>query len=174
MTATDSEVEITVQPASVSEDEARNRVTGRPVARLKRLVVDREVACTELRYKPYYAYGTVLRKRVFAGEDIVREGVIVVDALSGISRPLLEVDVELSDERVQESALLSPDLDESAAAREARSRRMQVEHRERGEVEMDETPRTVYKPVWLVELTNGDVRVVDATNGQVVGDLVLG
>lgn len=174
MTAADPAIEITAQRGVVSEEKARKRVIERPVARLKRLVVDREIVRVLRRYKPFYAFDAVLTKRMFAGEDLVYEGLIVVDALSGLSRPFLKEQVDLIEERAAESALIPPDLDESDAHREARSRRMQVEHREGGEVEMVETSRMVYKPVWLVELTNGDVRVVDATNGRVVGDEVLG
>lgn len=174
MPADDPDVEILAQEVAVTGEKARSLIEGRPLARLRGLVTDREVARTELRYKPYYAFDAVLTRRVFAGEDIVHEGSIVVDALSGISRPLLDEHVDLTETRAPRSSLLSADLDESEALREAKSRRMQVEHRERGEVEMEEAPRTVYKPVWLVELTDGDVQVVDATNGQVVGDLVFG
>jgi hypothetical protein len=39
---------------------------------------------------------------------------------------------------------------------------------------MDETPTMVYKPVWLFELATGDMRVVDATDGTVFSDLLLG
>lgn len=168
------EVDIVAQSATVDEAEARERVTERPLAKLKGIVSDQKITQVELRYKPFYGYDAVLTKRVFAGENIVYEGLIVVDALSGISRPLLEEHIELTELTVEESILLSPELDESEAHIKAKSRRMQVEHRERGKVEMENEPRMVYKPVWLIELVTKDVQVVDATNGRVVGDLVLG
>ena len=168
------EVDIVAQSATVDEAEAQERVTGRPLAKLKGIVSDQEVIQVKLRYKPFYGYDAVLTKRVFAGEDIVYEGLIVVDALSGISRPFLEEQIELTEQTVEETTLLSPNLNESEAHLKARSRRMQVEHREGGEVEMEDEPRMIYKPVWLVELANRDVQVVDATNGRVISDLVLG
>lgn len=174
MAAAHREVEILTQPIAVSEEEARDQVAGRLLARLKRLVSDQEIVQTVIRYKPYYAFDAVLTKRVFAGEDIVHEGLIVVDALTGISRPLLNEQIELVERSVARSTLVSPDCGELEAHREAKSRRMQVEHRERGTIELADEPRLLYKPVWLVELATGDVQVVDATDGMVMGDLVLG
>lgn len=168
------ETEIVSQPRALSEQAARDRVSDRPTARLKRFVLDRDPVRAELRYKPYYAFDVVLTKRVFRGDDQVTEGSIIVDALSGVSRPFTTDVIETERATVPTSSVLAPEVDEDEALVEAKSRRMQVEHRERSEIEMDEAPRTVYKPIWLVELSDESVRAVDAVDGRVYGNMLLG
>lgn len=174
MVDTEQEVEILTRPVSVSKEQARRRVENRLVARVKNLYSDQTVARAVLRYKPYYEFPTALTKQYLFDEDDVRHGAIIVDTMTGITRPILEEDIEVDPERVPESRVLDPELDEAEARVEANGRRMQIEHKEKGDVEMEETPRLVHKPVWLVELANGEVQVVDATDGQVISDVVLG
>jgi hypothetical protein len=169
-----STVEIVAQPVALSEDEARARVDQRPVERLRSLVSSREAVAGELRYKPFYAFPVVLRKRVFMSDDVVSEGRVIVDGLTDISRPFTEESIDEETVEVSPEQLIEPSVDAEDALVTAKSRRMQVEHRERGEMEMEETPSMVYKPVWLFRLATGDVRVVDATNGNVFSDLLLG
>jgi hypothetical protein len=167
-------VEIVAQPVELSEDEASERVAHQPVERLRSLVSSREIVASQLRYKPFYAFPVVLRKRVFMGDDEVTEGRIIVDGLTDISRPFTEETIEEEETEVSPEEVIEPTVDVEDALVTAKSRRMQVEHRERGEIEMDETPTMVYKPVWLFELATGDMRVVDATDGTVFSDLLLG
>jgi len=169
-----STVEIVAQPVALSEEEARERVTHSPVERLRSLVTSRKVVTGKLKYKPFYAFPVVLRKRVFRGDDIVKEGRIIVDGLSDISRPFTEESIEEEEVVVSDGQLIKPTVDVEDALVTAKSRRMQVEHRERGEMEIEETPSVVYKPVWLFELGTGDIRVVDATDGSVFSDLLIG
>lgn len=173
-TETDEETEIVTQPVSVPEQEARKQVTEGITARVKNLVYDKDVLRTERRYKPYFAFDVVMTKRVFRGEDKVTEGSIIVDALSGISRPFTTDAIETEHRTVSAASVLPVEVDESEAVVEANSRRMQVEHRERGRVEMDEDAHMVHKPVWLVELADESVKVVDAVDGRVYGDMLLG
>lgn len=170
----DSSVEILAQPVALSEADARERVAANPLERLRSLVSAREAVETELRFKPFYAFPVVLTKRVFRGENIVREGRIIVDGLTDISRPFTEETIEEEQITVSTEQVIEPKISAEEALVTANSRRMQVEHRERGTMEMEETPSLVYKSVWLVELANDDVRVVDATDGTVFGDLLLG
>lgn len=167
------ETEIVTQPRSVPEQAARKQVTDSLTARVKSLVYDKNVTRIDLRYMPYFAFDIVLMKRVFRGEDKVTEGSIIVDALSGVSRPFTTDAIETERKTVSTASVLSVEVDESDAVVEANSRRMQVQHRERGRVEMDEDPRMVHKPVWLVELVDESVKAVDAVDGQVYGDMLL-
>lgn len=168
------DTEIVTQPQAVPEQAARKQVTDRLTARVKRLVYDKDVVRTDLRFKPYFAFEVVLTKRVFRGEDKVTEGSIIVDALSGITRPFTTDAIETERKTVPSVSVLPVEVDESDAVVEANSRRMQVQHRERGKVEMDEEPRMVHKPIWLVELADGSVKAVDAVDGRVYGDMLLG
>ena len=170
----ESTVDVVAQPIALSEDEARERMAHTPIERLKSLLSSREVVDGELRYKPFYAFSVELRKRVFRGEDIVSEGRIIVDGMTDISRPFTEESIEDETVEVASDQLIEPTVDVEEALVTAKGRRMQVEHRERGEMEMNETPETVYKPVWVFKLANGDIRVVDAINGTVYNDLLLG
>lgn len=166
--------EIITQPRSVSEQVARKRVMERPTARIKRLVFDQDLVRSELRYKPYYAFNVTLTKRVFRGEDQVTEGSIIVDALSGIARPFTTDAIETNCTTVPTTSVLTPSIEKSDARIEAKSRRMQVEHREHSTVEMEKEPRIVHKPIWLVELTDESVRAVDAVDGRVYGNMLIG
>lgn len=166
--------EIVTQPRALSEQAAQEHVAERATARLKRLVLDRDPVRAELRYKPYFAFDVVLTKRVLRGENKITEGSIIVDALSGVSRPFTTDAIETQRETVEPSSVLAPSVNEEEALVEAKSRRMQVEHRERSQIEMEESPRTVYKPIWLVELSDESVRAVDAVEGRVYSDMLLG
>lgn len=150
------------------------QVRGQVLAKVKSAVADVEPVVAELRYKPYYAFDLTLTKRVFRGEDIVTEGSIIVDALTDVARPFTKETVEEVAETVPAEKIIDPDVPEDAAEVTANSRRMQVQHREKGEIDMAEEPRMVYKPVWLVELSNGKVRVVDGVDGTVFSDMLLG
>ena len=165
--------EIETLPLQVPEADARNRVEGRLFGRLKGLVTDRSVVDVTLRYKPYYYFDATLRKTYLTDDDLVYEGAIVVDPMTDISRAMLQEQVEIETREVESSALLPADTDPAAALSSAKGRRMQVEQQERGDVEMAETPRTVYKPVWLVELSSGNVEVVDGTTGEVASEVLL-
>lgn len=171
---TDEEIDIVTQPVSVPEKAARKQVSDSITTRVKNLVYDKDVTQTELRYKPYFAFDVVMTKRVFRGEDNVTEGSIIVDALTGISRPFTTDAIETEHKTVPAESILPVEVDESDAVVEANSRRMQVEHRESGRVEMDEDPRKVHKPVWLIELADESVKAVDAVDGRVYGDMLLG
>lgn len=173
MDAPGEDVEITAQEQTIDEETARANVQSKLLNRVKQYATGQDVISTTLKHKPYYKFDTVVTKRVFMGDDIVHEGVIVVDGLTGISRPLLADQLRLTTTPASQESLISPDLDHEEALQEAKSRRMQVEHREKGTVVMDEDAERVYKPVWLVELSNGDVQVVDGTDGRVVGDTIL-
>lgn len=169
-----STVDIVAQPVAFPEAKAREQVTQSLVERARSLLSTRNVVEGKLKYKPFYAFPVELRKRVFMGDDIVNEGRIIVDGLTDVSRPFTEESIEDEEVKVTPEQLIEPEVDADEALVTANSRRMQVEHRERGEMEMEETPSLVYKPVWLFELTTGDVRVVDATDGTVFSDLLLG
>lgn len=169
-----STVEVVSQPVNFSETEAREKLTQRPLERLRSVVTTRDIVKGELKYKPFYAFPVELRKRVLMGENIVTEGRIIVDAISDISRPFTKESINEGKTQVTSDRLIEPDVTVKEALVTAKSRRMQVEHRERGKVEMAETPSKVYKPVWLFELTDGEMRVVDATDGTVFSDLLLG
>jgi len=170
----ESSVEVDAKPVALSEAGAREQVARSPIERVRSMVSTREVVRGELNYKPFYAFPVVLRKRVFIGEDVVREGRIIVDGLTDISRPFTEESIEEEQREVSPEQLIEPKVDAEEALVTAKSRRMQVEHRERGEMDLEEEPSLVYTPVWLFELANGDVRVVDATDGTVFSDLLLG
>lgn len=167
-------VEIATQPAALSESDAIDRVGTQLLTRVKSLVSELEPVQVEFRYKPFYAFDVTLTKRVFRGEDVVTEGRIIVDALTDIARPFTKDAIDETTEQVSEDRVISPQVPEADAVVTANSRRMQVEHREKKEVEMNESPHLVYKPVWLVELSNDDVRVVDAVKGSVHGDTLTG
>lgn len=169
-----STVEVVAQPVALSESDAREQIASNPVERVRSLFSNREAVEGRLKYKPFYAFPVVLRKRVFMGDDIVSEGRIIVDGLTDISRPFTEESIDEEEIAVSSEQLIEPHVDIDEALVTAKSRRMQVEHRERGQMEMEETPTRVYKPVWLFKLANGDVRVVDATDGTVFSDLLLG
>lgn len=169
----DDRQEIETLPLQVAEADARNRVEGRLFGRLKGLVTDRSVAAVTLRYKPYYYFDATLRKTYLTDDDLVYEGAIVVDPMTDISRAMLQEQVEIETREVESNALLAADTEPAAALSTAKGRRMQVEQQERGDVEMAETPRRVYKPVWLVELSSGSVEVVDGTTGEVASEVLL-
>lgn len=167
-------VTITAQPVNLSESQARERVAREPAERLRSLLSSREIVDGKLKYKPFYAFPVELHKRVLMGEDIVTEGRIIVDGMTDISRPFTKESTEEEELEVDPDQLIESTIPVEEALVTAKSRRMQVEHRERGELEMEETPKRVYKPVWIFELANGDMRVVDATDGTVFSDLLLG
>lgn len=171
--ATERSVEIQTQPVRLSEDDACERVGGRPLAKVRSMVSNVESVNAELRYKPFYAFDVTLTKRIFRGEDVVSEGRIVVDAMTDIARPFTKEEIEKATETIYEGRVISPQVSEEDAVTTANSRRMQVEHRERKELDMDETPQLAYKPVWLVELTSGEVWVVDGVDGKVYSDALL-
>lgn len=169
----DDRLEIETLPRQVEETQARKRVENRLFGRLKGLVTDRSVVEISLRYKPYFYFDATLRKTYLTDEDLVYEGAIVVDPMTDISRAVLEEQVDIETREVDETALLPMDADPEEALKTAKGRRMQVEQQERGDVEMAETPRIVYKPVWLVELASGSVEVVDGTTGEVASEVLL-
>jgi len=166
--------EIETQPLHLAEEDAMEQVGGQLLAKVKSAVADVEPVYAELRYKPYYAFDITLTKKVFRGENVVTQGSIVVDAMTDVARPFTKETVEEETVSVSAGEVIDPQVTEDAAETTANSRRMQVQHREKGEVEMADEPRLVYKPVWLVELSNGKVRVVDGVNGKVFSNMVLG
>ena len=170
---TERTVEIQTQPIRFSEDDACERIGGQPLAKAKSIVSNIESIDVELRYKPFYAFDVTLTKRIFRGEDAVSEGRIVVDAMTNIARPFTKEEIEEITETVCEGCVISPQVSEEDAVMTANSRRMQVEHREQKQVDMNETLQLVYKPVWLVELANGEVWVVDGVDGKVYSDALL-
>jgi len=165
---------ITCQPVNLSESQAREQVTKEPTERLRSLLSSREIIHGTLKYKPFYAFPVELRKRVMWGEDIVTGGRIIVDGMTDISRPFTEESIEEGEQEVETDRLIDPDVRVDEALVTAKSRKMQVEHRERGQITMEETPEQVYKPVWIFGLDSADMRVVDATDGTVFSDLLLG
>lgn len=169
-----SSVEITTQPVQLSEDRALERVRSRAIDRLKSAVTEVEPVRAVHRYKPFYSYDVTLTKRVFRGEDVVTTGRIVVDAMANVARPFTSDEIDETETIASATQIISPQVSKEEALQTANSRRMQVEHRERGDVELDEDPHLVYKPVWIVELSNDELRVVDAVEGTVFSDLLLG
>lgn len=167
-------IEIVTQPKQLSENDALKQVQERNLAKLKSAITKVEPVRAVLRYKPFYAYDVTLTKRVFRGENKVTEGRIVADALGDVARPFTAEEVEDSQTTVSNDQLIEPQISKEDAELTANSRRMQVEHRERGNVDMEDEPQLVHKPVWLVELSNGEVRVVDGTDGTVFSDMLLG
>lgn len=167
-------VEINTQPATLSESDAKDKVGNQSLTRVKSLISDVTPVQAELRYKPFYAFDVTLTKRVFRGDNVVTEGRIIVDALADIARPFTKEAINETTEQVSKDRVISPQVTVDEATVTANSRRMQVEHRERKKVEMDESPKLTYKPVWIVELSNDDVRVVDAVKGTVHGDSLTG
>ena len=172
--ATGDTREIETQPLQLAEEDAMEQVGGQLLAKVKSAVTDVEPVHAELRYKPYYAFDITLTKKVFRGDNVVTEGSIIVDAMTDVARPFTQETIDEETETVSADTIIDPRVPEDEADTTANSRRMQVEHREKGEVEMADEPRLVYKPVWLVELSNGKVRVVDAVNGKVFSNMVLG
>jgi hypothetical protein len=172
--STGDTVEIVTQPVQLAEDDALEQVRSHVPDRIRSTVKDVEPVRAVLRYKPFYAYDVRLIKRVFRGDDDVTEGSIVVDAMADVARPFTEEDIEETETSVPADQVFDPEISEDDAELTANSRRMQVAHRERGDMEMDEEPSLVYKPVWLVELANGEVRVVDGVDGAVFSDMLLG
>ena len=166
-------VSIESLPLNVGKTAARERVANRLLGRLKGLITDRTVVELTLRYKPYYYFDATLRKTYLTDDDLVYEGAIVVDPMTDISRAVLQEQVDIETREVDAATLLSADADPSEALATAKGRRMQVEQQERGEIEMADTPRTVYKPVWLVELSSGTVEVVDGSTGEVASEVLV-
>lgn len=167
-------VEIIAQPAQLSEEHALEQVHDRVIARLKSTVNEVGAVRAVLRYKPFYSYDVTLAKRVFRGNNVTTEGCIVVDAMADVARPFTTEEIEEAEITVSDEQVLDPHISKEEALQTANSRRMQVEHRERGNVDIDEEPQLVYKPAWIVELSNGDLRVVDAVEGTVFSDFLLG
>ncbi|MUW13677.1 hypothetical protein GJ633_02640 [Halorubrum sp. CBA1125] len=167
-------VEIVSQPVNLSESDAMKQVEGRFLDRIKSTVTDVEPVRATRRYKPFYSYDVTLTKRIFRGEDDVREGNLIVDALTDIARPFTADEIEEVSTEVPEDQVLEPEVPEEQARTTANGRRMQVEHREGGNLEILGEPQLVYKPVWIVELSNDEVRVVDAVDGTVFTDMLLG
>lgn len=166
--------EIVTQLRTLSSTDAERQATDRFSQKMRNLVGrDHDVTQTELRYKPYYQFDATLRKKIFRGEDDVYRGAIVVDSLTGVARPLLKDQVETATEQVPVGKVLEPEIDAKTAHSRANRNRIQVQQRESGKIELGEDAVLVYKPLWLVELDGGDVKVVDATNGQVFGDNLL-
>jgi hypothetical protein len=165
--------EIVTQPITVPEEDAVERVSSGIVSRLKRLYSDEEVVRAERRFKPFYRFGAVLRKKFLKGDDIVHEGMIVVDASTGVARPILKQHVETTEKHVPESELIARDLSEDDALSEAQRQKLRTQSRDGGEIELDADADVVYKPVWLVEFADGGVKAVDATNGQVYDDMTI-
>lgn len=166
-------VSIECLPLNVGKDAARERVENRLLGRLKGLITDRTAVELTLRYKPYYYFDATLRKTYLMDDDLVYEGAIVVDPMTDISRAVLQEQVDIESREVDAAALLSAETDPSSALATAKGRRLQVEQQERGEIEMADTPRTVYKPVWLVELSSGTVEVVDGSTGEVASEVLV-
>lgn len=165
--------EIVCQPRSLSAADATNQVTGSLVRKVRNLWSDSDVIRSVLRYKPYYEFDATLRKKIFRADDEVHEGAIVVDGFTGVARPILHEQVETTVERVTTDEVLDPQIDEDSAYNRANRNRIRVQQRESGKIELAEDASLVYKPLWLVELESGDVRVVDATNGQVFGESLI-
>ena len=170
---TPSEVAIVTQPIKLSSTEAADRATSGLFTRMKRLATDVDVVRTERRFKPFYEFGAELRKAVPGRENVIYDGLIVVDAKTGIARPLLKDQVDTETRTVEEAELLPAELNVEQARRRAERQKMQTQARESGKIYLDEDGERVYKPLWLVELNNGDVTVVDATNGQTYNDMTL-
>lgn len=166
--------EIVTQVRALSSTDAERQTTDQFSQKVRNLVGrDHEVTQTELRYKPYYQFDATLRKKIFRGEDDVYRGAIIVDSLTGVARPLLKDQVETTTEEVPVAKVLEPEIDAKTAHSRANRNRIQVQQRESGKIDLGEDADLVYKPLWLVELNGGDVKVVDATNGQVFGDNLL-
>jgi len=169
----EQETEIVTQPVAVPEEDAVERASGGVVARLKGLYSNEEVVRIERRFKPFYRFDAELRKKFLRGDDIVHEGMIVVDTSTGVARPILDQYVEMTEKRVPESELIARDLSEDEALSRAQRQKLRTQNRDGGEIELDADADVVYKPVWLVEFTDGGVKAVDATNGQVYDDMTL-
>lgn len=172
--STGDTVNIITQPVQLSEDDALGQVRDHFPDRVKSAVMEVEPVRAVLRYKPFYSYKVKLTKRVFRGEDDVTEGAIVVDAMSDVARPFTSEEIEETKATVPAESVLDPQVSMAEADVTANSRRMQVEHRERGNMDLADEPTIAYKPIWLVELTNDQVRVVDAVEGSVFSDMLLG
>jgi len=170
---TTAETEIETQPLNVSEEAAVETASDGLVSRLKRVYSDVEPVRTERRFKPFYRFGAVLRKKFLKGDDIVHEGMIVVDASTGVTRPILDQYVETTTKTVSEDELLDRDLDGGTARRKAQRQKLQTQNRDGGEIELDTDPDVVFKPVWLIEFADGNVKAVDGTNGQTYDDMTL-
>jgi mannose-6-phosphate isomerase class I len=169
-----SEVTIRTQPIELSSTEAANRATSRLSTRVKRLYSDVETVQIERRFKPFHEFEAELRKAVPGRENVVYHGLIVVDAKTGIARPLLEEHVNTETRTVNEAELLTAELGEEQARRRAERQKMQTQARESGKIYLNKDGELVYKPLWLVELADGEVTVVDATNGRTYNDMTLG
>mgnify|MGYP006914282453 CR=1 FL=1 len=166
-------VEITTQPCQLSREDALDQVRNRALAKIKTAVKEIEPTRVVRRYKPFYSYDVMLTKPVFRGEDDVTEGTIVVDAMTDIARPFTSEAVNEKIKQVSTGEIIDPELSPDEALVTANSRRMQVEHRERGSIDIDDDPTLVYKPVWIVEMSNGDVRVVDGVEGDVLSNMIV-
>lgn len=165
--------EIETQPMNITKEAAIERANGGLLSRLKRFSSDTEIVHVERRFKPFYRFEATLRKSFFRGDDIVHEGMIVVDSSTGVARPILKQQVETTIERIAEDDLLGCDIDENEALAKAQRQKLRTQNRDGGEIELNEDAQLVYKPVWLVEFANGDVQAIDATNGRVYDDMTL-
>lgn len=169
------EIEITTQIITFDADEAERRVIDRPVAKLRKIIFGKETSIvrTVLRYKPFYEFEATLTNQVFRGDDKVNEGLIIVDAMTGVARPVLNKHIDTETKTVSAKKALDTSLSKNKGFSEANRKRIETQRREKGEIQMNETPRIVYKPVWIVELADGDIHVIDATNGQLFSGMVL-
>ena len=169
----EAETEIESQPLNVPEDAAVEMATSGLLSRLKLLATDRTVIESVRRFKPFYRFDAELRKKFLRGDDIVHDGMIVVDASTGIARPILDEYVETTTTRVPEAELLECDINEEEALRKARRQRLETQRRDGGEITLSADADIIYKPVWLVEFADGRVKSVDATDGEVYDDMTL-
>lgn len=98
----DEKFEIVTQPVEISSNDAVERVIGWLSQKLWSLGATRDVQRVQLRYKPYFEFEETFRKKIFWGDNNVYDGVIVVDGLTGVVRPVLKEQIETAVERVDE------------------------------------------------------------------------
>ena len=139
--------------------------------RVKHALLEPTVDTLKLVYKPFYSFEVSLRKERLGKETDIKRGAIFVDAVTGIARarPVGYADIQVAS--VSPSDIIPSDINEGEALESARRFSVQLERREKREVEIDDTADLVYKPVWISRLIEDNVCVVDAANGEVFTDV---
>lgn len=168
-------VMIESQTVVVDADEAQQQVRRPPRTgtRIKHWLVSVDVESVTLSYKPFYTFEAVLRDGGFFGSDDDKEGFVIVDAVTGIARARPEGYATLEEVTVAPDSLVARELDANEAREMAERFQMKLEHRENKEAALKETPKEIYKPVWIVTLDTGDQCVVDAVTSEVFSDVSL-
>lgn len=172
---TDDNVTIMSQRVVLDAVDARQQVRHPPRTgtRIKHWLVGVDVESVTLSYKPFYSFEAVLKGEGRFGSADDKEGHVVVDSVTGISRARPEGYAMHEEVTVSPDCRVARELDADEAREAAESFRVKLEQRESREATLGETPAEIYKPIWIVTLDTDDLCVVDAVNGEVFSDVSL-